>query len=126
MRWLLKTDVRLNACFVLDIQNNSGISGDSNKVEAHPPCCEPGPASGSGPDEDIDGDFFSDSSPHVVHDEAVPGRRAGGLETPVPRSCTLRQPLGTSAEPPPPGPISKKFAAQALLEMKAMIHVMQR
>ena len=117
-RWLLKTDIRMAACFSLDMQNNGFGCAP-----------EPGPAPGSaseepGCDGSVDLSANTTSQPHVVYDE-VP---ATGADSPAARTAVmLRQmPGATLAEPPPPGPMSQKFAAEVLPDVNLMMHATQR
>eukprot|EP00752_Nemacystus_decipiens_P005075 g4606.t1 len=124
-RWLLKTDIRLSACFSMDMQNN-GFFGDLRKAGARTPCSQPRPDSGEGPASGYHDDggqgVPSSNPPHGGYSD-VPGAEAE-LNEPAPRICWLRQLSGT-AEPPPPGPISQKFAARVLPDMNLMMHVTQ-
>lgn len=128
-RWLVQTDIRLSAYFSMDMQN-AASHGDLSKAEIQPTLSGAGPESGSrsgsapGSDGDGSGDLSSNSAPHGGTDE-VPGKGAG-LGTPALRVCRRRPPSGTLAEPPPPGPISQKFAAQILPDVNLMLHATQR
>lgn len=125
-RWLLKTDIRLSACFSMDMQNN-GFFGDLSKAGTQAPRSRPRSESGEGSpsDDDSRGPALSSSPPHGGGYNGVPGTEAG-LVTPAPRICWLRQLSGTLAEPPPPGPISQQFAARVLPDVSLMMHVTQR
>ena len=126
-RWLLKTDIRLLACFSMDMQNNGCFGG---LVEAETVTALPGPGSGlrstSGSDGDDDGggDAVPSSLPHVECTGA-PGTRAG-RDTPAPRVGRCRSLSRTVAEPLPPGPISQQFAARVLRRANLMMHVTKR
>lgn len=132
-RWLLKTDIRLSACFSMDMQN-TGLFGGLSKVEAQTTLSESGsepgsgPGSGPGPASTSTGDggegTSSSSLPHGGKDES-PGT-GPGVDTPTPRVCWRRPLSGTLAEPPPPGSISQKFAAHVLPDLRLMSHVVQR
>eukprot|EP00903_Cladosiphon_okamuranus_P014223 g13214.t1 len=103
-RWLLKTDVRSLACFSMDL-HNSGFLGYLSKAETHTPF--PGPE--------------TESSSRY---DQVPGA-GSGLDTHAPRVCCRRRLSSTSADPPPLGPISQKFAARILRDVNVMMHVTQ-
>lgn len=128
-RWLLKTDIRLSACFSMDMQN-TGFFGGQSKVEEQTASSGSGPGLGSGSgsasgsDGDGIGDILPSRSPTEACDE-VSGTLAG-LATPAPRVCWRRPLSCTLAEPPPPGSISQTFAARVLPEMRLMTHVTQR
>eukprot|EP00752_Nemacystus_decipiens_P005072 g4603.t1 len=120
-RWLLKTEVRLLACFSMDMQN-TGFPGNQSKAEAQ--AMPRGARLASEPDGDDSGGLSSGIPPHGGDDD-VPGTLAG-LGAPAPRVCWRRPVQGTLAEPPPPGSMSETFAARLLPDMRLMMHATQR
>eukprot|EP00903_Cladosiphon_okamuranus_P014222 g13213.t1 len=116
-RWLLKTDIRLAACFSLDMQNMGFF--------AQPPgVADSGSRFASEPDGDGNVSLSSNGPPHVVYDE-VPET---GPDSPAERIVMLRQTnemMDTLLEPPPPGPMSLKFAAQVMPDVNLMLTATQ-
>lgn len=109
----------------MDMQN-AGSYGDLDEAGERSACSGPEPESavGSGPEGDGSGDPVSSTPPFVEYND-IRGTGAG-LDTPAPRVCRRRPHSDTLAEPPPPGPISQKFAAQILPDISMMMHATQR
>ena len=128
-RWVLKTDLRMAVCFSLDMLN-TGV------FEKAPPGSESGPGPGLGSASEPDGEGTvdpssnsnnnnnSNSPPHWVLDE-MPSERP---DSPQARLTMLRQMTDCVAleSPPPPGPMSRKFAAEVLPDVNVMMHASQR
>lgn len=115
-RWLLKTDIRMAACFSLDMQN-LGVFGQV------PGASDSGSgSSASEPRGDGNVGLSSNSPPHVVYDD-VPET---GPDSPAARIILLRRMGNSLTEPPPPGPMSQKFASQIMPDVNLMMAATQR
>ena len=126
-RWLVKTGIRLSACFSMDMQNSVHFGNQCN-AEAKAALSGPGPGLGSEPllgsDGGGNGGLFSNNPPHGGHGEV--SRSPTWPNTPLPRVCWRRPFPCTWIGPPPPGSISEKFAASVLPDMRLMKDVMER
>lgn len=126
-RWLIKTDIRVSACFSMDMQT-SGFFANLSKGGIQSPCTGPETATGSGSGSEFGSnssrDLSSRDPPHVLYD-GVPETGAG-LNTSAPRICWHRHSSGTLEAPPPPGPMSQKFAAKLVPDLNLMMHAIQR
>ncbi|CAM9560265.1 unnamed protein product [Scytosiphon promiscuus] len=155
-RWLLKTDIRLGACFSIDMLGEDVCridkKGDVHTTWGRRGSLSPQPkpesarSSGTGMvcgelcgNEDFQGAGMAAMGmvpPHVVHDDGkekdgdVAGVQDGGPEWGTPAAAAdcaastclaLRNKLDQSAEPPPPGEMSRKFAAEVLPECQFMM-----
>ena len=118
-RWLVKTDIRLAACFSMDMHKGAiNENGDS-----------PSPATAtsvSGSDGVVNGGDeaggVSTTSPHVVYDEGMGEANAVSAASGFDYINISRN----SSEPPPPGEISRKFAADVFPECHLLTSVTER
>ena len=112
-RWLLKTDIRMSACFSMDMHDKDTFTESGNS-----PLLGLGaaPSSSGGAGGAISsgegGDELPNRPPHVVYDR---------------RMCRFGyKVLENSEEPPPPGEMSRKFAAEVMPECQLLMKAMQR
>ncbi|CAM9794065.1 unnamed protein product [Ectocarpus sp. 4 AP-2014] len=130
-RWLLKADIRLTACFSMDMLDKGAFNDDSSDVGRYARWegdgSSPGEGGGVGP-QDIGATRNPGLSaqPHVVYDEVKGGSSpmtgVGAANTPT---CFSLRSFDQSTEPPPPGEMSLKFAAELLPECDLMVHATQ-
>ncbi len=111
-RWLLKTDIRLAACFSIDMLDNGALNQNVNITLPGSAFSGRGGGYGATDGGGGGGRLSGNSRPHVMYDEHE------ATET---DSC-----METSPEPPHPGEMSHRFAAQVLPECQMLMNVTQR
>ncbi len=116
-RWLVKTDIRLAACFSVDMYRSASTE------DGNTPLRETASPVVGGSDGAINGgggavQLSTKRPPHVVYDEGVAEASTAGLGH--------INGLGNSPEPPPPGRMSRKFAADILPECQLLGKIAQR
>ncbi|CAM9279340.1 unnamed protein product, partial [Ectocarpus sp. 8 AP-2014] len=129
-RWLLKADIRLTACFSVDMLDKGAFNEDSSDVGRYARWegdgSPPGEDGGGPQDVGATRNPGLSARPHVVYDEgkggASPMTGAGAANTPT---CFSLRSFDQSTEPPPPGEMSLKFAAELLPECDLMVHATQ-
>jgi len=117
-RWLLKTDLRLAACFSMDMHDKGAF-----KETSTPPV--PGPAYSANSGGRGGGELSTSIPPHLVYDDAV---AVAVAEERIAREvCGFGyKRLENTPEPPPPGERSLKLAAAVLPDFRMLMKGTER
>jgi len=120
-RWLLKTDIRMSACFAMDMHQQGAFKEKRYTPSAG--SASSGPVGGGGTIKvgDRDDELSMARPPHAMCDEGEAEENAAR------NNCRHgSNVLDSAPQPPPPGEMSRKFAADVSPECHLLLNATQR